>query len=137
MANTPLAERYLYLPSVGWAIAAGSLMARARKPALARAVALLLAASFAAGALLLLSFYLSMPPFPWLPENLRAEGHYLFVNKNLIEMLALLALATVPSGRWVGFASSSRSCRPPIGSFLIRRRFPARRPSHGSGERPG
>jgi uncharacterized membrane protein YphA (DoxX/SURF4 family) len=54
------------------------------------------------GAGFLLLFYLSMPPFPWLPENLRAEGHYLFVNKNLIEMLALLALATVPSGRWVG-----------------------------------
>jgi hypothetical protein len=45
---------------------------------------------------------LAMPPFPWLPPNPRAEGHYYFVDKNLIEMLALLALATTRSGRWAG-----------------------------------
>lgn len=54
------------------------------------------------GAALLLLFYLAMPPFPWLPLNPRAEGHYLFINKNLIELLALLALATTRSGRWLG-----------------------------------
>jgi uncharacterized membrane protein YphA (DoxX/SURF4 family) len=54
------------------------------------------------GALLLLMFFLAMPPFPGLPPNPRAEGHYLFVNKNLIEMLALLTLATTVSGRWLG-----------------------------------
>jgi uncharacterized membrane protein YphA (DoxX/SURF4 family) len=55
-----------------------------------------------AAALFLLSLYLSLPPFPWLPPNPRAEGHYLYVNKNLIELLALLALATTRSGRWLG-----------------------------------
>jgi uncharacterized membrane protein YphA (DoxX/SURF4 family) len=55
-----------------------------------------------AGALFLLSLYVAMPPFPWLPPNPRAEGHYLYINKNLIEMLALLALATTRSGRWLG-----------------------------------
>jgi uncharacterized membrane protein YphA (DoxX/SURF4 family) len=55
-----------------------------------------------AGAVLLVMFYVSMPPFPGVPDNPRAEGHYLFVNKNLIECLALLALATVPTGRWLG-----------------------------------
>ena len=54
------------------------------------------------GAAFLALFYLSQPPFPWVPEVLRSEGHYLFVNKNLIEALALLALATLPTGRWVG-----------------------------------
>lgn len=54
------------------------------------------------GALLLLSFYLAMPALPWLPANPRAEGYYFFVNKNIIEMLALLTLATTCSGRWVG-----------------------------------
>lgn len=39
-------------------------------------------------AVMLAMFYLSMPPWPGLPENPRAEGHYLYVNKNLIEMLA-------------------------------------------------
>jgi uncharacterized membrane protein YphA (DoxX/SURF4 family) len=54
------------------------------------------------GALLLLMFYLAQPALPWTPENPKAEGHYLFVNKNIIEMVALLALATTDSGRWLG-----------------------------------
>jgi uncharacterized membrane protein YphA (DoxX/SURF4 family) len=54
------------------------------------------------GTLFLLMFYLAMPALPWLPEPARAEGHYLFVNKNIIEMLALLVLATTRSGRWAG-----------------------------------
>jgi uncharacterized membrane protein YphA (DoxX/SURF4 family) len=55
-----------------------------------------------AGAVFLFLLYQALPPFPALAENLRAEGHYLFVNKDLIEMLALMVLATVPSGRWLG-----------------------------------
>lgn len=58
--------------------------------------ACLLAAGF------LLMTYLCMPPFPWLPTPPNNEGYYLFVNKNAIEMLALLALATTASGRWFG-----------------------------------
>jgi uncharacterized membrane protein YphA (DoxX/SURF4 family) len=54
------------------------------------------------GACFLVLFYLAMPALPWLPENPRAEGHYLFINKNIIMMLALLALATTRSGRWAG-----------------------------------
>src|SRR5260370_33680281 len=55
------------------------------------------------GAIFLLLLYLAMPPFPWLPDPPRpTEGHYLFVSKNLIEMIALLALATTRSGRWAG-----------------------------------
>jgi uncharacterized membrane protein YphA (DoxX/SURF4 family) len=58
--------------------------------------ACLLAAGF------LLMTYLIHPPFPWLPTPPNSEGYYLFVNKNAIEMLALLALATTTSGRWLG-----------------------------------
>ncbi len=54
------------------------------------------------GALYLLMFYLAMPALPGWPESPRAEGHYLFINKNIIEMLALLALATFRTGKWVG-----------------------------------
>jgi uncharacterized membrane protein YphA (DoxX/SURF4 family) len=53
------------------------------------------------GAAYLLSFYLSMPPWPGLPEGI-TEGHYRFVNKNLIEMLACLVLASTPNGLWIG-----------------------------------
>jgi uncharacterized membrane protein YphA (DoxX/SURF4 family) len=58
--------------------------------------ACILAAAFLA------SLYLAMPALPWVPENLRTEGHYFFINKNLVEMLALLVLATTQSGRWLG-----------------------------------
>jgi uncharacterized membrane protein YphA (DoxX/SURF4 family) len=54
------------------------------------------------GAVFLFMFFLAMPPLPGWPESPRAEGHYLYLNKNIIEMLALLALATTRSGRWAG-----------------------------------
>ena len=52
--------------------------------------------------LLILSFYLAMPPLPGWPESLRLEGHYLIINKTLIEVLALFALSFIPTGRWAG-----------------------------------
>lgn len=55
-----------------------------------------------AAAAFLAMAYLSMPPWPGLPVNPMAEGNYLIVSKNLIELLAVLALATTPSGRWAG-----------------------------------
>jgi uncharacterized membrane protein YphA (DoxX/SURF4 family) len=50
----------------------------------------------------LLMTYLCVPPWPWLPVAPNTEGYYAFVNKNVIEMLALLVLATTASGRWFG-----------------------------------
>jgi len=46
--------------------------------------------------------YLSMPPWPGLPPNPKAEGHYWIVSKNLIELIACLVIATTPSGHWIG-----------------------------------
>lgn len=54
-----------------------------------------------AGAVMLLSFYLVTPPFPGVPQPPGPE-HSLFVNKNLIEVLALLGIAALPTGRWFG-----------------------------------
>jgi uncharacterized membrane protein YphA (DoxX/SURF4 family) len=54
------------------------------------------------GAALLLLFYLAMPPLLGVPDNPKVEGHYFIINKNLVELVALLVLATVPSGRWLG-----------------------------------
>ena len=47
-------------------------------------------------------FYFSYPPWPGVPPAPNAEGTYLIVNKNLIEMIACLMLATSPSGVWGG-----------------------------------
>lgn len=55
-----------------------------------------------AAASFLVMTYLCVPPFPWLPLPPNNEGFYLFINKNVIEALALLALATTASGRWLG-----------------------------------
>jgi len=46
--------------------------------------------------------YLTYPPFPWYPLPPNTEGNPLFINKNVIECLALLVLATFPTGRWMG-----------------------------------
>jgi len=58
--------------------------------------------SCAATGLLVLSFYLAMPPLPGWPESPRLEGHYFLVNKTLIEIIALFALAFIPTSRWAG-----------------------------------
>jgi hypothetical protein len=55
-----------------------------------------------AGAVFLGQIYFSIPPWPGLPANPQAEGHYFIVNKNLIEMLACLALVFIPTSFWVG-----------------------------------
>lgn len=54
------------------------------------------------GAGFLLMTYLSHPTVPWLPLPPNTEGNPLFINKNIIEMLALLVIAVHPSGRWLG-----------------------------------
>src|SRR5262249_35714537 len=58
-------------------------------------------AALSAAAFLAL-IYLSMPPWPGLPPNPKAEGHYLIVSKNLIELIACLVIATTSSGHWIG-----------------------------------
>jgi uncharacterized membrane protein YphA (DoxX/SURF4 family) len=69
------------------------------------------------GAALLCMFYLSMPPWPGLPEPPNVEGHYWYVNKNLVELLACLVVASTPNGLWIGldavlFGWIGRKCRP-------------------------
>lgn len=60
-----------------------------------------LAAIGAAGFLLMT--YLVETPLPWLPVSPMSESkNYLFVNKNLVEMLALMVIATLPTGKWMG-----------------------------------
>lgn len=55
-----------------------------------------------AGAAFLGQIYFSMPPWPGLPPSPIAEGHYNIVNKNLIEMIACLALVFIPTSFWIG-----------------------------------
>ncbi|MCC6698348.1 MAG: DoxX family protein [Candidatus Hydrogenedentes bacterium] len=54
------------------------------------------------GALLLAFYYAAYPPFGGLDFGTPAEGHYLLVNKTLVELVVLLALATVPRATQLG-----------------------------------
>jgi uncharacterized membrane protein YphA (DoxX/SURF4 family) len=64
------------------------------------------------GAGFLLMTLLTHPPLPWLPDPPNAEGHYVFVSKNVIEMLALLMLACIPTGRWFGLDAILHAINP-------------------------
>jgi len=50
---------------------------------------------------LLALYYLAHPPFPGLTQ-LNVEGNYWFVNKNLIELVALVLVYYVPTGQRFG-----------------------------------
>jgi thiosulfate dehydrogenase [quinone] large subunit len=54
------------------------------------------------GALLLFLYYLANPPLLGLENSIPTEGSYLFVNKVLIEMVALLVLLAFPTSHLVG-----------------------------------
>lgn len=55
------------------------------------------------GAVLVFSFYLAMPPWPGVIEfQSFGPEHSFIVDKNFIEVLALLAIAAMPTGRWFG-----------------------------------
>jgi thiosulfate dehydrogenase [quinone] large subunit len=63
-------------------------------------------------ALLLLIFYLSAIPTTGLPQP-NTEGSYLLVNKNLIELAAVLVIASFRTGQIAGL-DILRSGRPPV-----------------------
>lgn len=57
-----------------------------------------------AGMLLLAFYYLAHPPFPGLPQG-PSEGSYWLVNKNLIEIAALLVIYQFPFEAFAGSVS--------------------------------
>jgi len=54
------------------------------------------------GILLLLLYYIAIPPLVGLGAGLFTEGNYLVVDKNLVEMLALCVLMLFPTGHIAG-----------------------------------
>lgn len=54
------------------------------------------------GAFLLLLYYVANPPFIGYKYTAPAEGSYLIINKNLIELVTLIVLALFPTGIIIG-----------------------------------
>lgn len=54
------------------------------------------------GIVLLLLYYVANPPFIGMDYGTITEGSYLFIDKNFVEMLALLVLTLFPTGAFVG-----------------------------------
>lgn len=54
------------------------------------------------GAVLLLMYYLAYPPFGGYSYGALSEGNYMIVNKNLVELFALILLAMTQSGQFFG-----------------------------------
>jgi len=55
-----------------------------------------------AGAVLIFIYYLNNPPFLGIENSGALEGNYLIVNKNLIEVAALILLGVFPSSAVLG-----------------------------------
>ncbi len=69
----------------------------------------------------LVLFYLANPPFVGYFYSLPTEGSYLIVNKNLVELCALVVILVTGSGRFAGLDRIVR------GLFARRGRLPAAR----------
>ena len=56
------------------------------------------------GAAFLVSVLLTQPPWPSIYPPVHPEvGHAMIVDKNFVEMVACLVIASLPAGRWAGF----------------------------------
>ncbi len=54
------------------------------------------------GAALLFLYYTANPPFVGMDFGVVTEGNYLIVDKNFIELIVLLIMAVIPTGRYLG-----------------------------------
>ncbi len=54
------------------------------------------------GAALLALYYVANPPFVGMDFGVITEGNYLIVDKNFVELTALVVLAIIPTGRYLG-----------------------------------
>ena len=54
------------------------------------------------GIVLLALYYLAAPPFPGLEYAIPTEGSYLFVNKIIVEIAALLVIMALPTSHRIG-----------------------------------
>lgn len=64
------------------------------------------------GMSLLVLYWLANPPFVKLDFGVISEGHYLVVDKNIVELFAILILLLFPTGKLLGLEHLIRKNRP-------------------------
>ncbi|MBN1894214.1 DoxX family protein [bacterium] len=55
-----------------------------------------------AGIAIIMLYYVCNPPFVGLFYSIPMEGHYMIVNKNLVEVAGLVVIMLFPTGRFAG-----------------------------------
>ncbi|MBK8882487.1 MAG: DoxX family protein [Bacteroidales bacterium] len=72
------------------------------------------------GVTLLLMYYIAYPPFGGFSYGSPSEGSYLIVNKNIIELIALIMLALADAGKYYGLDSlrKKRKADPAQGKVI-------------------
>lgn len=65
-----------------------------------------------AGVALLILFYLAHPSWPGMESAAPTEGSYLIINKNLIELAALLVLWFFPTSKFFGLSQFFNLSKP-------------------------
>jgi thiosulfate dehydrogenase (quinone) large subunit len=92
MANTPAVLSAVNLMNIWGLIAIG----------LGLILGCFTTAASVAGILLILLYYVCNPPLVGLFYSIPMEGHYMIVNKNVVEMAALFVVAVMGAGRIAG-----------------------------------
>jgi thiosulfate dehydrogenase [quinone] large subunit len=92
MANTPEVLKAVNLANIWGLIAIG----------LGLVLGCFTTAASLAGIALILLYYVCNPPFVGLFYSIPMEGHYMIVNKNVVEMAALFVIAVTGTGKWAG-----------------------------------
>ncbi len=87
------------------------------------------------GILLIALYYIANPPFIAAGLGMPTEGHYLIVNKNLIEILALGVIALFPSGHYWALDPILRQQMERTVRFLSRKPAPGIRENKESDPR--
>ena len=92
-----------------------------------------------AGVVLLLFYYLAHPPLVGIDAGVATEGSYLVINKNVVEMFALLLMAIVPYSGFAGLGrylqAAVRRTRGTLGRVGAGEEAPLHRDPEGFGRR--
>ena len=91
-----------------------------------------------AGMVLLFFYYIAQPPFLGTDIGIPREGHYMFIDRNLVEIIGLGLLAVFPSGLYFGldrFLKSRSGVEPSPPTYSRQKEQQSEQPGAGNVQR--